>query len=70
MTLNEKNNASHRDMKFVISCSYYNGTDECTHNANLVVKLNKVQSIEPSLFSSVATSAAQTDFEIKVINLF
>ena len=58
MTLNEKTNRSHRDMKFVISCSYYDGKDECTHKANLVVKLNKEQSIEPSLFSSVATSAA------------
>ena len=70
MTLNEKTNRSHRDMKFVISCSYYNGKDECTHKADLVVNLNKEQSIEPSLLSSVVTSAAQTDFEIKAINLF
>jgi hypothetical protein len=45
-------------MKFVISCSYYNGKDECTHKADLVVNLNKEQSIEPSLLSSVVTSAA------------
>ena len=41
MQFNEKNTNSHTEMKFVISCCYYNSADEFTHKANLVVKLDE-----------------------------
>ena len=46
MQFNEKNTDSHTEMKFVISCSYYNSADEFTHKANLVVKLDEQSPVE------------------------
>ena len=54
MQFNEKNTNSHTEMKFVISCSYYNNADEFTHKTNLVVKLDEESPIKPTLVTAAA----------------
>ena len=54
MQFNEKNTDSHTEMKFVISCSYYNSADEFTHKANLVVKLDERSPVKQILVTTAA----------------
>ena len=54
MQFNEKNTNSHTEMKFVISCSYYNSTDELTHKANLLVKLDEQTPVKQTLVTTAA----------------
>ena len=54
MQFNEKNTATPMEMKFVISCSYYNSADEFTHKANLVVKLDEQSPVKQILVTKAA----------------
>ena len=54
MQFSEKNTDSHTEMKFVISCSYYNSADEFTHTANLVVKLDEQSPVKKILVTTAA----------------
>jgi hypothetical protein len=54
MQFSEKNTDSHTEMKFVISCSYYNSADEFTHKANLVVKLDEQSPVKQILVTTAA----------------
>jgi len=54
MQFNEKNTNSDTEMKFVISCSYYNSADELTRKANLVVKLDEQSPVKQALITAAA----------------
>ena len=54
MQFNEKNTDSHTEMKFIISCSYYNSADKFTHKANLVVKLDEQSPVKQILVTTAA----------------
>ena len=54
MQFNEKNTDSHAEMKFVISCSFYNSADEFTHKDNLVVKLDEQSPVKQILVTTAA----------------
>jgi hypothetical protein len=54
MQLNEKNTATPMEMKFVISCSYFNSADEFTHKSDLVIKLDEARPVKQALVTTAA----------------
>jgi len=54
MQFNEKNTATPMEMKFVISCSYFNNSDEFTHKSDLVIKLDEARPVKQALVTTAS----------------